>query len=117
MLVDQIRQGVDVADGLLGAHIAGSGLGAEEEEARRHGEVGIVHDAVVKHLDVQGIEHLPLVLVQALGLGIKDKAGIDVDVLPVLDQLLQALLVVLLHGGELVAEGGIIRIRKQVRQL
>ena len=66
---------------------------------------------------MQGIEHLPLVLVQALGLGIKDKAGIDVDVLPVLDQLLQALLVVLLHGGELVAEGGIIRIRKQVRQL
>ena len=86
--VDQLGQRIDVADNELGPHVARGGLGAKEEQSGRHGEIGVVHDAVVKHLNVQGVEHLTLVLMQPLGLRIKDEVGVDVDVLAVLHQLL-----------------------------
>ena len=85
--------GVDEADGLLRAVVAGGRLRAEDKHAGLHGEAGIGHDAVVEHQDVQGVEHLPLVLVQALGLDVEHEGGIDHRALAVLQEAGQALLV------------------------
>ena len=115
--VDQLGQRIDVADDELGPHVAWGGLGAKEEQPGRHGEIGVVHDAVVKHLNVQGVEHLTLVLMQPLGLRIKDEVGVDVDALTILHQLLQALLVDLLDLIELFPEGSVIGKGRQLGQL
>ena len=108
MLVNQPGQGVDVADDQLGAVVAGGRLGAEDEAAGLHLEGGIVHQAVVEHLHMQGVEHLALVLMQALGLGVEDEAGVNLRTLAILDEFGEALLVVPLDLGEFLAEGRVV---------
>ena len=67
-------------DNQLGPVISRRGLGAEEEGARGvHGIVGIVHNAIVKHQDAQRVQQLPLVLMQALGLYVKNEGGVDLQ--------------------------------------
>ena len=68
---------VDELDDELGEVVGGRGLAGEEERARRHVEFGILAQPVVEHDDVQRVQELPLVFVDALDLRVEDRVGID----------------------------------------
>ena len=51
---------------------AGRRLAGEEERARRHLELRVLAQAVVEHDDVQRVQELPLVFVDALDLAVED---------------------------------------------
>ena len=70
--VDREGKIVDELDDQLGKPVGGRGLAGEEERPRRHGEVRVVAQPVVKHDDPQRIEQLPLVLVNPLDLAVED---------------------------------------------
>ena len=107
--VNEPRQGVDVADDQLGAEIPRRGLGAKEEHTRGRIVIRILQDAVVQHLNVQGVEQLALVLVQALGLHIKNEVWVQLYALPPLNEPGKPLLVLVLHLVKTLAEGRILR--------
>ena len=109
MLGNQVGQGVNEADDLLGTVVSGGCLGAEEEHPGLHFEGGIADQPVVQHQNVQGVEHLPLVLVETLGLGVEDEVRAYRNALAILHQLHQPLLVLPLYRSELFPEGGIVR--------
>ncbi len=54
-MVNHLAQRQNIADDQLGLVVAGAGLGGKDEHTRGHCEVGIVHDAVIQHMDMQGI--------------------------------------------------------------
>ena len=116
MLGNQVAEGIDEADNQLGPVISRRGLGAEEEYPRLHGIVGIVHNAIVKHQDVQGVEQLPLVLMQALGLNIKNEGGVHLNALVLLNKVGQAFLILVLDLGKLFPEGLVIGKGLQIAQ-
>ena len=98
VVVHQLSDSVDELDDRLGADVAGSGLRAENEDA-----VGCVQRRVVLHAevqvqDVEGIEQLTLVLMQALDLDIKDRFWIDFHTLCFLQVTSQFTLVVSLDA-------------------
>ena len=57
----------------LGHEVAGRGLGAEDERARRHVGLRVALEAQVEREDVQHVQVLPLVFVQALGLDVEER--------------------------------------------
>ena len=75
--VDHGRDVVDQLDDQLGQRIGRRGLAGEEEGARRHVERRVVAQAIVEDDDVQHIEQLPLVFVDAFDLAVEDGVGID----------------------------------------
>ena len=117
MFVDQAGQGQDIADDHLGFGVAGTGFGTEDEGAGQHVDVRVIHDAVVQRVDVQGVEHLPLVLMQSLDLHVKHGVGVQDDLLPGFDPGGEVGLVMLLDLQELLAEGGVVPEGQQVLQL
>ena len=116
MLFNQPAQCADHADDLLRAGISGAGFRAEDEHARLHGKVLVVHNPVIQHQDVQRVQHLPLVLVQALRLYVKDEVRIHHRALAALQHHGQALLVAPLDLRELLAEGRVVREGTQLAQ-
>ena len=70
-------QVVDELDDELGEVVGGRGLAGEEERARRHVELRVLPQAIVEHDDVQRVQQLPLVFVDALDLRVEDRLGID----------------------------------------
>jgi hypothetical protein len=83
----------------------------------RGGGVAAGAQAVVERDDVQHVEQLPLVFVDALDLHVEQGIGIDLDAQPLADDLRQARLVVALDAHEGVAEGGVVGQRRQLPQL
>ncbi len=77
--VDLGGQGVDELDDLFGHMIAGGGLGPEEEGLGREVHVGIVPQLLVQAHDMQHVEQLALILVQALHLYVEDGVGVEDD--------------------------------------
>ena len=75
--IDGAGEVVDELDDKLGELIGGRGLAAEEEGAWREGKRGIGAQPVVEHHDVQRVEELALVFVDALDLGVEDRLWVD----------------------------------------
>ena len=75
--VDLVGQGVDEVDDPLGHGVARGGLGAEEEGLGRGVQVGVVLQLLVQVDDVQRVQQLALVLVQALHLHVEDGVGVQ----------------------------------------
>ena len=73
VVVDEPGDAVDIPDDRLGTVVAGSGLRAEQE--RRGGEVGQIASLQleVDGHDGQGVQKLPLVLVEPLHLHVEQE--------------------------------------------
>ena len=84
--VDDLGRRGDEPDDELGQVIARRGLAAEHEDARLHGELGIGLQPVIEPDDVQDVEVLALVLVDALHLHVEDRGRIDDDAGALLDE-------------------------------
>ena len=72
ILVDQIGYFIDQLDDRLGKMVAWSSLGTEDKDARYHILVWIVLEVPVKLDDMQQVEQLTLISVEAFHLHIKD---------------------------------------------
>src|SRR5438552_8560936 len=75
--VDRAGQVLNELDDELGKMVGRRRLAGEKERPRRHREVWILPQPVVKHHDAQGIEQLPLVFVDTFDLAIKDGVRVD----------------------------------------
>src|SRR5882762_3286856 len=76
IVVDRGREVVEELDDQLCKPVARRRLAREQKRPRRHLQVWIVTQPVVKHDDPQGIEQLPLVFVDALDLTVEHRSGI-----------------------------------------
>ena len=115
--LDEFGQLADELDDLLGDEVARGGLGAEEVGLGREGGVGVLPQGEIIVDDVQGVEVLALVLVQALDLHVEDAVGVDLGPADAGDVVGQADLVVPLDGGELLQESGVVGKGGQLLQL
>ena len=66
---------------------------------------------------MQHVEQLPLVLVQPLHLHVEERIPIDRDLVLRLDVARQLILVALLDPAHLVAEDGVVGVRRELGQL
>ena len=114
--VDRFADGVDQLDDPLGHEVAGSGLTAEDEGALRNRQPGILLEPVVQRDDVQHVEMLALVLVDALDLDVEHPVRVQLDARRRADVLGQARLVAALDVAPLRAEGGVLDERLQPAQ-
>ena len=73
------RDVVDELDDELGKRVGGRRLAREKEGARRDLEIRLVAQPVVEHHDVQRVEELPLVFMDALDLAVEDRVRIGRD--------------------------------------
>src|SRR5690606_20193820 len=91
---------------LLGGLVPGSRLAGEQERARdsRRDLRRIRLHAEVQRHDVQDVEVLSLVLVDALDLGVDEEARVQLEAALVPEALAQALLVLALHRAPLLLE-------------
>ena len=98
--VDEPGDAVDIPDDRLGTVVAGSGFRAEQE--RGGGEVGQIAclQLEVDGHDGQGVQKLPLILVEALHLHVEQEVGRQHHVLPLPDLVAQLLLLHQLHPVE-----------------
>src|SRR5262249_35770995 len=78
IVVDRIGDGVDELDDELGHEIAGGGLAAEDEGARGNECFRVALETQVEGEDVQGVEVLALVFVDALDLNVEKRFGVHV---------------------------------------
>ena len=104
--VDDLGRGVDQVDRLLGHPVAGGRLGAEDDRARgnRCRVEAAADDAVVERDDVQQLQRLALVLVQALDHDIEQVPLGQGDAVAPLQHAGDPLLVRGLDGAELLSE-------------
>ena len=77
--IDDLRGRGDQADDELGQVIAGRGLAAENEHPRLHRELRIGLQPVIQPDDMQDVQVLALVFVDALHLHVEDRCRIDDD--------------------------------------
>jgi hypothetical protein len=77
--VDRLGHGIDQLDDALGHEVAGRGLAAEDEGAGRDVEPRVFLEPAIQRHDVQQIEMLALVLVDALDLDIEEPGGLEDD--------------------------------------
>lgn len=87
---------VDEADRFLGFAVAGSGFAAKEEGPRRDLEFRVILQEVVQVQDVQDVQGLALVQVDALDLDVEDRVRPHVRIVAVADVAGQDFLAVLL---------------------
>ena len=80
VVVDHVGHRVDELDDELGHAVAGRGLAAEDEGARRHVGLRVALEALVEREDVQHVQVLALVFVEALDLDVEERRpGSTVD--------------------------------------
>ena len=106
--VDAGAHGVDRLDDGLGEVIARGGLGGEDEDTRDDVEVRVLDQAAVEGEDMQQVEVLALVLVQALDLDVEEGVGRNQDPALALDLRGEEHLVLPLDRHELRLEGRLI---------
>ena len=95
-----LRDVPDELDDLLCHIVSGSGLGGKDIGLGHEVCVGVLLEVVVLRDDVQRVELLSLVLVQALYLNVEDRVGVEHNAVLVLDILGKVLLVLELDRGE-----------------
>ena len=115
--VDEVRNRTDKGDNLLGHKVAGGRLGSEDIGVRDPACVRIGLNGAVPHEDAQGVHILPLVLVQALDLYVKDGGGLHLNFCIFIDQRRQILLILELDLTNAVEHGLVIRKFLQIFQL
>ena len=115
--VDPGGNGIDGLDDVLGQVVAGRGLGGEDEDAGRDVGLRVLEEAAVEGQDMEQVEMLALVLVEALDLDVKEGGRVHVDPAFALDDAREVDLVRMLHGHEPLLELRISGIRFQPAQL
>ena len=108
---------VDEADRFLGFAVAGSGLAAKEEGPRRDLEFRVVLQEVVQVQDVQDVQGLALVQVDALDLDVEDRVRPHVRIVAVADVAGQDFLAVLFDPRQLFLEGRVVGKGHEVLEL
>ena len=83
--VHGVGHGVDQPDDELGHVVAGRRLARENRGAGRELGGGVVAQPVEEHDEVQALEELPLVLVDALDLDVEEARGVGLNAGEVLD--------------------------------
>src|SRR5664279_3427755 len=101
---DGLSDGGGQADDQLRHLLGGRRLPREDEGARRNARHVAAEDALIEPDDVQQIELLPLVFVNALALRVEERVWVDGTAHRALDPPGQALLVGLLHGAPALPE-------------
>ena len=101
IVVNHIGDRMDELDGLFRHRIARRGLGAENKRARHEVHARVILELVVQRDNMQNVEHLALVLMQALDLHVENRVHVDLDAVMLLNILRQAQLVVALDLAEL----------------
>ena len=117
VVVDHIPHGGDEFDHQLGHEVAWSRLAAKDEGARNHIQVGILLDALVEGDDVEDIEVLALVFVDALYLHVKHGIGVDGNARVLADVAGKILLDVVLNLSPIFSESGIVGVAFDLAQL
>ena len=79
VFVDAVADDVDRADDVFREVVAGGGLGSENEHARHEVERRVLQQAAVKREDVQQVQVLALVFMQALDLHVEERVGGNFD--------------------------------------
>ena len=102
-------------DDVLGNGIGRSGFGTEDAHQRHRGQVACL-DLVILMDEVEQVQLLTLVFVQALGLDIEHGIGVHGDVLGAQQPVGKGLLVCLFRGGQLVQNRFIFGKRQQLFQ-
>ena len=101
IVIDQLCNAVDIANDGLGPGITGCGLGTENIGGGLEiGQAAVLQTEVDIH-DAQSIQQLPLILMEALDLHIKDEVGIQLHTFFFRNDLAQLLLLLPLNGVEL----------------
>jgi hypothetical protein len=77
--VHDLRDGIDELDDELGHRVPRGGLAGEQEGARRGVEPQTLLQALIEGDDVQDVQMLALVLVDALHLDVEEPVGVDLD--------------------------------------
>ena len=113
---DDLGQGQQGVDDVLGDDVRRGGLGAEDADQRgSRGVAGL--DLVILVDEVEQVELLALVLMQALGLDVEHGVGVDGHALGALQPVGQRLLVVSLHLGEALQHVHVVFVGQQLFQL
>ena len=108
VVVDDVGNGVNEADGLLGKGVARGSLAAKDEGRRRHVEVRIGDATVVDVHHLHDVHELALIGVEALYLDIEDGVGVNNQTGLGLDVGGQTLLVGALGGTNGLQELGVV---------
>ena len=106
--VDLGANGVDRLDDELGGVIARRSLGREDEGARRDVEVGVLEQAAVEPKDVEQVEVLALVFVEALDLHIEHGGGVNLNAALIKDALGEFFFVRVFNRHEFLAERSVV---------
>ena len=116
IVVDHLGHVVDQTDDQFGHVIGRRRLATEDHRARRCVTVDTVQDVIVVGHDVQQVEELPLVFVNALDLYVEDAVRIEDDAGLALDVVGQTHLVAAFRSGKVVAELLVVGRRAQLLQ-
>ena len=114
VVIDQVSDLINQLDDRLGPHIAGGGLGAENDGARRHVAFPILLDAEIQIQHVKRIHELPLVLVEAFDLHVEDGGMIHLNALAVLDPGGEVYLIGVLDVQQFLHDGIIVAVVAQL---
>src|SRR5690606_2251192 len=99
------RNRIDSQYDVLSQIVAWSSLCPKDKHTRVHIIIRVLQEATVQGENVQQVQMLTLVLVQALDLYVKDRIRADLDASRFTDNLDQFFLVAAFYSHELVAEG------------
>ena len=107
VVVDLGCHGVDGFDDELGGIVSWRGFGCEDEDAWGERFLGILENAAVEGQNVEQIQVLTLVFVQALDLDVEEGRGIDLNAALFLNDLGEEFLVLVFDRHEFLAELGV----------
>ena len=114
--VDHVGHGIDQFDDQFGQVVGRCRLSGEDDGARHHVRLRGGFDAVKKSDDVEHIEQLAFVFVDALDLDIEQGVGIDAQFDFAQDVTCQSLFIGLFGGHPPLAEVGVFGIRNEFLQ-
>ena len=117
VVVDHVGDGVDEADDFLCEVIALGSLAGEDEGCRLRLEGRICEETVVDVEDLEDVQELALVGMEALDLDIEDRGRIELDARRVLDVAGKALLLRLLGSMDILQERLVLLIRDELLEL
>ena len=117
IVVDDVRHVVDEVDDFLRRVVGACCFTGEDEDARHPFTMRVFQDLVVAADDVQHVQELPLVFVDALDLYVKEGFGVHFDAEFVFDVLSEAAFVFEFDATDFGAEGGIFFERVEFCQL
>ena len=113
---NDLRQRQQCVDDILCDDICRSGLGTKDADQRGGGQVASLNLVILVD-EVEQVQLLTLVLMQALGLDIEHGIRVDGDVLGPLEPIGQCLFVLGLDGGELLQGIDVFGVGQQLFQL